>query len=81
MLGNAVCPPVISVLAGAILDHILQDSEDWVDKGLWTGIALSLEAVSPAQQYAVCDRLRSHMDEEVALHTKDFAPGFYKPLE
>mmetsp|Transcript_13781 Transcript_13781/g.18461 ORF Transcript_13781/g.18461 Transcript_13781/m.18461 type:complete len:128 (+) Transcript_13781:225-608(+) len=72
MLGNAVCPPVIAVLAGAILEHILSSScndnvdekgqdkkENWVKKGLETGIQLSLDAISPVHLDAVCQRLHS----------------------
>ncbi len=61
MLGNAVCPPVISVLVGSILDYALIDNEDWVEKGLWTGIKLSIDAVSPDQESAVCSRLLSSL--------------------
>jgi len=52
MLGNAVCPPVIAVIAGAILNCVpaiqidtALGNDDWLDIGLWKGIELALEAV------------------------------------
>jgi len=55
MLGNAVCPPVIAALAGAILnrchlsnipaDQKENTTEDWVAKGLSCAIQLALEAI------------------------------------
>lgn len=55
MFGNAVCPPVIAALAGAVLERCniaLDDEEknsdnDWTRKGLDTGIALALAATKP----------------------------------
>ena len=63
MLGNAVCPPVIAILAGAILDVIGikarddEDKTDWVEKGLWAGIKLSFDAISPTSRQEVLERL------------------------
>jgi hypothetical protein len=55
MIGNAVCPPVIAVLAGSILNCILLNEEDnnednessWLEKGLFCGIELAFDALSP----------------------------------
>lgn len=52
MLGNAVCPPVITVLAGAILHCIIsipqiENDIDWIERGLRTGIKLAYDAVKP----------------------------------
>jgi len=47
MIGNAVCPPVIAVLAGAILDHCRprpKDYRDWVERGREVAIALAISA-------------------------------------
>ncbi len=50
MLGNAVCPPVITVLAGTIL-HCIPDTQgknvDWIERGLRTGIKLAYDSVTP----------------------------------
>ena len=49
MFGNAVCPPIIAALAGAVLDHCHLSSDgskadviDWTEKGLEVAIALSM---------------------------------------
>ena len=52
MLGNAVCPPVITVLAGAILHCTVISatqgkSVDWIERGLRTGIKLAYDSVTP----------------------------------
>ena len=66
MLGNAVCPPVIAVLAGAILDtaNIPLGSEkhtDWTQAGLHVGVQLALNAVTPERLEAVLDKVqRAH---------------------
>ncbi|KAJ9447985.1 Modification methylase DsaV [Diplonema papillatum] len=59
MLGNAVCPPVIAVLAGALLARCprLEGRRDWVDAGLWAAIGLSLDSLAPSRVAAVEDRL------------------------
>ena len=56
MFGNAVCPPIIAALAGAVLDHCHLSSGsssssqtdvmmmDWTEKGLEVAIALSMAA-------------------------------------
>ena len=63
MLGNAVCPPVIVILAGSIISHCSDIpskscDEDWIDKGLWTGIELALDAVAPANIPDLLKRLQ-----------------------
>ena len=58
MLGNAVCPPVIAILAGAILNCIPSVvGGNWVEQGLLAGIKLSLEALSPNGIEEVRDRI------------------------
>jgi DNA (cytosine-5)-methyltransferase 1 len=64
MLGNAVCPPVIAVLAGAILAQcpgIAKPTEhsDWVEAGLFSAIDLALEAVAPCRRIAVQQALHA----------------------
>jgi len=69
MLGNAVCPPIISVLAGAILDQVVKyesnisnttmETHTWLERGLLSGVELSLDAVTPQKLSEVCDRLLS----------------------
>lgn len=49
MFGNAVCPPIVAVLAGAALDHCeIQDLNgqdlNWTEKGLNTAVALGMAA-------------------------------------
>jgi DNA (cytosine-5)-methyltransferase 1 len=47
MLGNAVCPPMIAAIAGAVLDRAIpQDTHttDWVERGRATAIRLAYEA-------------------------------------
>ena len=52
MFGNAVCPPLIAVLAGAVLARILPSAEDpdkdWVKSGSTTSIALAKAATRAA---------------------------------
>jgi DNA (cytosine-5)-methyltransferase 1 len=60
MLGNAVCPPLIAILGGAILNHILNDEQDWLDLGLWSGINLAFDCISPNMIDEVYHRLSSH---------------------
>ena len=52
MLGNAVCPPVIAVLAGSIINCIpnirTTCDTNWIDRGLWTGIKVACGAVAPS---------------------------------
>lgn len=43
MFGNAVCPPLIAVLAGAVLEHG-QVLEGGIEKGLATGVTLAMAA-------------------------------------
>lgn len=63
MLGNAVCPPVVAIVAGAILAHSYEVSDNrfnddlMIEKGLWTGIELALDVVSPPEIPAVSQRL------------------------
>jgi len=58
MLGNAVCPPVIAILAGAILDCIPSVvGSNWVEEGLLTGMKLSFDALSPIGMEEVRDRV------------------------
>lgn len=64
MLGNAVCPPLIAVLAGAVLNHILEDERDWLDVGLWSGVSLAFECISPVRIDEVYNRLLSHDDSQ-----------------
>jgi DNA (cytosine-5)-methyltransferase 1 len=48
MFGNAVCPPIIAALAGAVLDHCQipekEKSIDWTEKGMLTAKALAMAA-------------------------------------
>lgn len=44
MLGNAVCPPLVAALAGAVLGACLDDKEGWVAWGRATGVRLAWEA-------------------------------------
>jgi hypothetical protein len=46
MFGNAVCPPLIAVLAGALLSHVKPDL-DWTKIGLDTSVRLALAATRP----------------------------------
>ena len=64
MLGNAVCPPLIAVLAGAVLNHILEDERDWSDVGLWSGLSLAFECISPVMIDEVCHRLSINDDTQ-----------------
>ncbi len=63
MLGNAVCPPVVAIIAGAILAHCYESLDNrgndnlMIEKGLWAGIELALDAVSPPQIFAISQRL------------------------
>ena len=56
MFGNAVCPPVIAALAGAVLEQILpspppsdnkDNHVDWIQKGLNTAVRLAMAATRP----------------------------------
>ena len=57
MIGNAVCPPLIAALAGAVLDRVLttkppsgmqsSNSSDWVAWGRHVAVGLAYEAARP----------------------------------
>lgn len=63
MFGNAVCPPVIAVLAGAVLAEIMDGNDnrrsciDWRSKGLEVAVSLSLEAIIETQRETIIQRL------------------------
>ena len=62
MFGNAVCPPLIAVLAGAVLAEAMIDNSDgnsinWRSKGLEVAILLSLESVLESRRGAIVQRL------------------------
>jgi len=74
MLGNAVCPPVVAILAGSIIPHCSNIStkscdEDWIDKGLWVGVGLALDAVAPGKISDVIRRLKS-IDRKASLSSQ-----------
>jgi hypothetical protein len=58
MFGNAVCPPMIAALAGAVLDHckLSGSNLDWTEKGLTVAVALSMAATrsKPVPQPSGC---------------------------
>lgn len=56
MLGNAVCPPIIAILASAILAHSSED-DSMIERGLRVGIELALDAVCPSEISTVNQRL------------------------
>jgi DNA-cytosine methyltransferase len=53
MIGNAVCPPLVAALAGAVLHHIHFDNDptlnewDWVQRGRDIAIQLAISATRP----------------------------------
>ena len=62
MFGNAVCPPLIAVLAGAVLAEGMIDKSDrtninWRSKGLEVAVSLSLESVKESRRGAIVQRL------------------------
>lgn len=62
MFGNAVCPPVIAALAGAVLARCeniqgYSNHDDWVEFGRMTGCRLAFDSISPRQRATVRDRL------------------------
>jgi len=62
MFGNAVCPPLIAVLAGAVLGEIMTDNDvggnvNWKIKGLEVAVSLSLEAVLESRRGSITQRL------------------------
>ena len=63
MFGNAVCPPLIAVLAGAVLAEITESNDkekrrnDWRSKGLEVAVSLSLEAVVETRRENIILRL------------------------
>ena len=65
MFGNAVCPPLIAVLSGAVLEQCqphrrhASNHEDWGLRGLDVGIQLALESILPARRDAVLRRLQT----------------------
>ena len=52
MFGNAVCPPVIAAITGAILDrcpnHVRQAQSDWIEFGRTTAVRLAYDAILPS---------------------------------
>jgi DNA (cytosine-5)-methyltransferase 1 len=62
MVGNAVCPPIIAALAGAILAHT-QDEERFIAAGLTAALRLALNALSPERARDILARpLQAHVD-------------------
>ena len=71
MFGNAVCPPVIAVLAGAVLAACPEESmtangdarkrkrgrTDWMRAGLEVAVSLALESVLEARREEIVNRL------------------------
>ena len=62
MFGNTVCPPLIAVLAGAILAEAMIDKSDgnninWRSRGLEVAVSLSLESVLESRRDAIVQRL------------------------
>lgn len=63
MFGNAVCPPLIAVLAGAVLAEIMGGNDkrgsciDWRSKGLEVALSLSMEAVIETRREPIIQRL------------------------
>jgi len=72
MLGNAVCPPVICALGGAVLEHMgtptrvggsaqrdstLSSRLAWGEAGLVHAVRLALDAIAPRRRVAVAQRL------------------------
>ena len=67
MIGNAVCPPLIAALAGAVLDRVLttkppsgiqaSNSSDWVAWGRHVAQGLAYEAVRPERPGATAHDL------------------------
>ena len=62
MFGNAVCPPLIAVLAGAVLAEAMIDKSDgnninWRSRGLEVAVSLSLESVLESRRGALVQRL------------------------
>jgi DNA (cytosine-5)-methyltransferase 1 len=64
MLGNAVCPPLICAVAGAILQQCpgiageySADRARWEDVGLAAGLQLAIRAVAPSRRQPLIDRL------------------------
>ncbi|KNC75036.1 hypothetical protein SARC_12431 [Sphaeroforma arctica JP610] len=63
MLGNAVCPPVITALAGSVLARCTgtlghRNRDDWASTGVEVAVALSLGAVSPNRLESLLQRLQ-----------------------
>jgi hypothetical protein len=62
MLGNAVCPPVIAVLAGALLSHLHGTTSAgalcWERRGYVAMLQLAFGAVSPLHRAALLSRLQ-----------------------
>lgn len=56
MLGNAVCPPLVAAISGAILDCFDEDF-DWEQRGRATAINLALDAVLPHRKAILQKRL------------------------
>ncbi len=62
MLGNAVCPPVIAVISGALLDRLFPVHAGEVsltDAGLLTAIRLTYGAVDPSARLRVIERWKA----------------------
>lgn len=68
MFGNAVCPPIIAALAGALLARCKKIQgyayHDWVEFGTMTACQLAFESISPQRRVLVRDRLRAEFSWE-----------------
>jgi len=63
MFGNAVCPPLIAALAGAVLAEANSNgfdrhNNDWRAKGLEFGVHIALDCVLPQRREIVYQRLQ-----------------------
>ena len=59
MFGNAVCPPLIAAIAGAIIGHSSPEHRDaWVVHGRTVAIQLAVDAVLPSRQDLTWARIR-----------------------
>mmetsp|Transcript_153662 Transcript_153662/g.492569 ORF Transcript_153662/g.492569 Transcript_153662/m.492569 type:complete len:432 (+) Transcript_153662:82-1377(+) len=59
MFGNAVCPPMIAAVAGAVLAHCpsMSSDRDWVAAGRSAAIQLALRALPPQHREKILGRL------------------------
>ena len=62
MFGNAVCPPLVAAIAGAVVGHCRPSYRDeWIEHGRAVALELAVSAVLPERRNLIWMRLRNEL--------------------